>query len=130
MKIVIAGGSGQVGTILALARSTAAAIVSSFFSRTPRPAPWTIVAWDAETLGPWSAELEGADVAIGLAGRNVNCRYTPETRRAIMDSRVNATRILGQAISSVAHPPSVWLQASKPPSTLTASTRRTTTTPA
>jgi uncharacterized protein (TIGR01777 family) len=73
---------------------------------------WRVVAWDAATLGPWAAELDGADVVIGLAGRNVNCRYTPENRRLIMDSRVNATRVLGRAIAAAAHPPRAWLQAS------------------
>jgi len=70
------------------------------------------VNWDAETIGPWARELDGADVAIGLAGRSVNCRYTPENRRAIMDSRVLSTRVLGRAIALAPRPPSVWLQAS------------------
>jgi uncharacterized protein (TIGR01777 family) len=111
MKIVIAGGSGQVGTILARAFHARRDDVV-VLSRTPIPAAWRVVGWDAATAGPWAAELDGADVAIGLAGRSVNCRYTPENRRAIMDSRVRSTRVLGQAIASVAHPPPVWLQAS------------------
>jgi uncharacterized protein len=111
MKVVIAGGSGQVGTILARAFNARGDDVV-VLSRRPRPAPWKVVDWDAKTIGPWAAELDGAAVAIGLAGRNVNCRYTPETRRAIMDSRVLSTRVLGQAIASAPRPPSVWLQAS------------------
>ena len=99
------------GTILARAfhaRSDDVVVLS----RTPRPAAWTVVSWDAETIGPWARELDGADVAIGLAGRSVNCRYTPENRRAIMDSRVLSTRVLGRAIALAPRPPSVWLQAS------------------
>jgi len=38
-------------------------------SRTPRPAPWRVVAWDATTIADWAAELDGADVVINLAGR-------------------------------------------------------------
>lgn len=81
-------------------------------SRTPARAPWRVVAWDARTQGPWTAELDGADVVINLAGRNVNCRYTPENRREIMSSRVESTTAVGAAIASCANPPRVWLQAS------------------
>lgn len=63
-------------------------------------------------MGPWKAELDGADVVINLAGRSVNCRYTPENRAAILDSRVESTRAVGQAIAQCTRPPRVWLQAS------------------
>ena len=111
MKIVIPGGSGQVGTVLARAFHHEGHNVV-VLTRDPRPAPWRTVAWDAATLGGWAAELEGADAVINLAGRSVNCRYTPENRRQILDSRVISTRILGQAIARAAHPPRAWLQAS------------------
>lgn len=81
-------------------------------SRAPVPAPWRAVAWDAQTLGPWAREFEGADVVVNLAGRSVNCRYTPANRRAILDSRVESTRVVGQAIAAAARPPRLWLQAS------------------
>ncbi len=111
MKILIPGGTGQVGTVLARAL-TADGHQVTILSRTPREAPWKIVPWDAATLGPWTRELEGADAVINLAGRSVNCRYHAANRRAIMDSRVNSTRILGRAIAEAARPPRVWLQAS------------------
>jgi len=76
------------------------------------PAPCRVVPWDAETIGQWAAEFEGADVVVGLAGRNVNCRYTPENRRLIMDSRVKSTHVVGAAIAQAARPPRLWLQAS------------------
>src|SRR5262249_26884242 len=47
-----------------------------------------------------------------LAGRSVNCRYGPENRDAIMDSRVESTRVLGEAVARATKPPRVWLQAS------------------
>ncbi|MDF2771335.1 MAG: hypothetical protein K0S86_829 [Geminicoccaceae bacterium] len=71
-----------------------------------------MVPWDARTVGPWKAALDGADVVINLAGRSVNCRYTPENRAAILDSRVESTRAVGQAIAQCTRPPRVWLQAS------------------
>ncbi len=111
MKIVLPGGSGQVGTLLA--RSFAAegheiVVLSRHVSR----APWRVVGWDAATVGDWARELDGADVVINLAGRSVNCRYTPANRRAIMDSRVDSTRAVGVAIGQAQNPPRVWLQAS------------------
>lgn len=111
MRIVIPGGSGQVGTILARhfhARGDDVLVLG----RSPSPAPWRTAAWDAASVGPWSAEIDGADLVINLAGRSVNCRYTAANRREIMDSRVNSTRAVGQAIAQAARPPRLWLQAS------------------
>src|SRR5438067_6766177 len=111
MKIVIPGGSGQVGTLLARALIAHGHEVVAL-SRSPGKAPWRVVPWDAETVGGWAAEIDGADVVINLAGRNVNCRYTAANRRLILDSRVRSTRAVGQAIAGAARPPRVWLQAS------------------
>jgi uncharacterized protein (TIGR01777 family) len=60
----------------------------------------------------WAEELEGAEVLINLAGRSVNCRYTEENRRQILDSRVDPTRALGLAIAQSQHPPRLWMNAS------------------
>ncbi|MEP6822147.1 MAG: TIGR01777 family oxidoreductase [Chthoniobacterales bacterium] len=112
MKLLLAGGSGQVGQILARAfvqRGDDVVILS----RTPQEhASFRTVAWDGESLGEWTRELEGADTVINLAGRSVNCRYTEKNRRAIMDSRVNSTLLIGKAIRQATKPPPVWLQAS------------------
>ena len=111
MKIVIPGGSGQIGTLLARSFHQDGHEVIEL-SRSPSPdRPWRVATWDARTLGAWAAELEAADAVINLAGKNVNCRYTPENRRAILQSRVDSTRIVGQAIAQAARPPRVWLQA-------------------
>lgn len=111
MKVVIPGGSGQVGSVLsrALAGDGHEVVV---LSRRPRQAAWRVVEWDAETLGDWACELEGADAVINLAGRSVNCRYHAENRRLIKESRVKATRVVGEAIARAARPPRAWLQAS------------------
>jgi uncharacterized protein (TIGR01777 family) len=111
MKMVIAGGTGQVGTLLARAfhRDGHSVVV---LSRTPQAAPWPIIPWEGRSLGSWTELLEGADVLINLAGRSVNCRYNEENRRQIMDSRVDSTRVVGRAIAQAIQPPRVWLQAS------------------
>lgn len=68
--------------------------------------------WDGKTLGPWALALEGAEAVINLAGRSVNCRYTAENRREIIESRVDATRVIGRAIAGCKVAPKVWLNAS------------------
>ncbi len=111
MKVVIPGGSGQVGTVLARAlhRDGHDVVV---LSRRPDVRPWRVVAWDGSTLGNWQREIDGCDVVINLAGRSVNCRYTAANREEILQSRVLSTRVVGQAIARAARPPRVWLQAS------------------
>lgn len=112
MKIVIPGGSGQVGTVLARAFHQRGDDVIILSRGRPATAPWRNVKWDGETLDDWAAEIENADVVINLAGQSVNCRYTPENRRILIDSRVKSTRIVGQAIAEANNAPRVWLQAS------------------
>ncbi len=111
MKVVIPGGSGQVGTILARVFHQAGHEVV-ILSRSPTKAAWRVMEWDAQTLGDWTTVIEAADVVINLAGHNVNCRYNAENRRLIKESRVKSTRILGEAIARSLRPPRVWLQAS------------------
>jgi len=114
MKIVIPGGSGQVGKVLAraFARDGHEVVVISRAPVVAPWAPWRVISWDGVTLGDWSKELDGCDAVINLAGRSVNCRYTAANRKTIPDSRVLSTRIVGQAISLARRPPRVWLQAS------------------
>ena len=111
MRVVIPGGSGQVGTVLARAFQREGHEVV-ILSRRPDVRPWRVVAWDGETRGEWRREIDGCDVVINLAGRSVNCRYTAANRQEILDSRVLSTRVIGEAIARAERPPRVWLQAS------------------
>ena len=111
MKIVIPGGSGKVGTVLARALYARGHEVV-VLTRNPFMAPWRTIEWDGETLGKWADEFEGADAIVNLAGQSVNCRYTPENRRLITDSRIKSTKVVGRAILQAWTPPRVWLQAS------------------
>ena len=112
MKVVIPGGSGQVGTVLARAFHGRGDDVVVLSRTETNALPWRTVKWDGESLGEWAAEFEGADAIINLAGRSVNCRYTEVNRRIITESRVQSTRIVGQAIAETNNAPRVWLQAS------------------
>ena len=111
MKIAIPGGSGQVGEILAR-HFHAQGHKVIVFSRSPLPAPWRVVRWDGRTPGAWISALEQCDVLINLAGRSVNCRYGPENRRAIYDSRIRTTRLLNEALVSLNRAPRLWINAS------------------
>src|SRR5580693_3669955 len=111
MRIVIPGGSGQVGSLLSR-HFQAEGHAVTVLSRRVFPAPWNVVAWDGKSAGAWAEALEGCDVCINLAGRSVNCRYTPERRREIYDSRIESTRALGAAMAGMTDPPRLWLNAS------------------
>jgi uncharacterized protein len=111
MKIVIPGGTGQVGQILARHLHATGHNVT-VLSRNLHSAPWRVVQWDGVTRGSWVSELEDSDICINLAGRSVNCRYHSANRRAILNSRVESTTILNEVIASLNNPPAVWLNAS------------------
>ncbi|MEZ4451082.1 MAG: TIGR01777 family oxidoreductase [Nannocystaceae bacterium] len=110
MKIVIPGGSGQVGTLLTRAlRARGHEVV--LVGRGPAEGPDRLP-WDGRTLGPWAAAIDGADAVVNLAGRSVDCRYTAANLDRMLRSRVDSTRVVGEAIARARRPPPVWLQMS------------------
>jgi uncharacterized protein len=111
LRIVIPAGNGQVGTVLSR-HFHAQGHEVVVLARESIPAPWRVIHWDGEHLGDWTSELENSDLVINLAGRSVNCRYSAANRKAMMDSRTETTRLLGRAISQLAHPPRLWMNAS------------------
>ncbi|MEO9322905.1 TIGR01777 family oxidoreductase [Nocardioides sp. C4-1] len=113
MRFVIPGGTGHVGGVLRRALVEAGHDVV-VLSRRPETLEAGVrhAVWDGRTLGPWAAEVDGADVVVNLAGRSVSCRYTDANLRQMMDSRVESTRVVGEAIARAEHPPAVWLQMS------------------
>src|SRR5690349_17785999 len=98
MKIILPGGSGQVGHVLAraLVRDGHECVILTRGRAGPVPGT-RAVAWDGRSLGPWAAELEGADAVINLAGRCVDCRYHERNLAEMMRSRVDSTRVIGEA---------------------------------
>lgn len=111
-KIVVAGGSGYLGKVIAGSFANTHAVV--ILSRKPAPAEPNIrtVVWDGRTMGDWAKELDGAEALINLTGKNVNCRYHARNRQEILRSRLDATAILGEAVALCMCPPKVWLQMS------------------
>jgi uncharacterized protein (TIGR01777 family) len=112
-RLVIAGGSGFLGSVLAdhfVARGMEVVILT----RNPCASVDGIrkVRWDGATSGDWVKELDGSCAAINLAGISVNCRYHARNRKLLLDSRLDSTRVLGEAMARCANPPPVWLNSS------------------
>lgn len=113
MKIVIPGGTGQVGGLLRRALQAEGhevVVLSRKAAAVERGIEHRI--WDGRSPGDWVDTIEGAEAVINLAGRSVSCRYTEENKRQMLDSRVDSARVMGQAIAGLSHPPKVWLQMS------------------
>jgi uncharacterized protein len=110
MRVVLAGGSGQLGQLLGRALDQRGDHVVVLSRRGPsHPGA---VEWDGRSLGAWTRAVDGADAVINLAGRSVNCHYSQANLKAMLDSRVDSTRAVGVAIAQARRPPRVWLQMS------------------
>ncbi|KGK31354.1 TIGR01777 family oxidoreductase [Cellulophaga sp. E6(2014)] len=112
-KLIIAGGSSFLGKEIATyfaSKFTAIVILTRGATETKNGCRY--VTWDGKTLGPWKEEFASCEVLINMAGRSVDCRYTPKNKKLILDSRVAATRILGDAIAQSPCPPKVWINSS------------------
>jgi uncharacterized protein len=112
-RIVIAGGSGFIGTALAkelIARKYEVLVLTR--SPSERSDDVQEVEWNGEQLGEWIKFLDGATAVINLTGKNINCPHTPENLRALTDSRVNSVRVIATAFGHIKTPPRVWVQAS------------------
>ncbi|WP_339303312.1 TIGR01777 family oxidoreductase [Paenibacillus sp. FSL R5-0519] len=103
-KVVLAGGTGFVGQDFAQ-RFKKLGYEVLIISRQPGHIAWEDRAGIIEAL-------EKAEMLINLAGRSVNCRYTDENRKVILESRTRTTRILGEAVLACKHPPELWINSS------------------
>jgi uncharacterized protein (TIGR01777 family) len=112
-RIVIAGGSGFIGTALArefLERGYAVVVLT----RLPHDRHDGVqeVAWDGEHVGEWIKFMDGAEAVINLTGKNINCPHTKKNLRAIHASRVNSVFAITAAVLQCRVPPRTWVQAS------------------
>lgn len=112
-KVILAGGSGYLGTLLAKHFSRRAndvvILTRGVHKRRDNIRP---IEWDAKNPGSWVTELEDCDLLINLTGKNVNCRYKPDNKSEIYQSRIQSTRVLGEAIMNCKTAPKVWINAS------------------
>ena len=100
MKVIVAGGSGLIGRRLVELLETGG---HETIVLTRRPKRSRDRQWDGRTgSGPWARELAGADAVVNLAGESVGTRpWTRRRRRAILESRVDTTRALVEAIAAL-----------------------------
>ena len=113
MKIIIAGGTGFLGSALGQALGDQHEVVV-LTRRSGQTSHRRLVAW-APTggTGPWASEIDGADAVVNLAGESIaKRRWSERQKRRILDSRVDATRSLVAAIAAAAHPPAVFVSGS------------------
>ncbi|WP_293304384.1 TIGR01777 family oxidoreductase [Pedobacter sp. UBA5917] len=109
-KIVLAGGNGYLGNVLAKYFSQVADEVI-ILARKPKADNGNIktLLWDGKTMGDWVNNLSGTNLLVNLCGKNVNCRYTEQNKKEIFDSRLIPTRLLGKAINTLENPPKLWI---------------------
>ena len=109
-KIILVGGTGFIGQLL-IDHWKDQPVDIVVLSRKPYASHGRVryVVWDGETPGAWTTELDGADVLINLAGKSVDCRYTEQNKRLIIESRTRSTGILGEAIQRATNPPRLWI---------------------
>ena len=112
MKIILAGGTGYLGRMLHhffLSQGHEVLVLS----RRPRAClKKGFVKWDARSMGEWTKVLNGSDAIINLSGQSIKCLFTKKNIEVLKSSRVDATRVIGQAIHQAHHPPKVWIQMS------------------
>jgi hypothetical protein len=114
-RIILTGGSGYLGQLLTRYFSEQGHEVVVISRHQPAlPSGARFVPWDAQFSpeAPWPLEFNGADLVINLAGKIVNCRYTAENKRAILQSRLTTTAAVARAIYFAEQPPAVWMNAS------------------
>lgn len=112
-KIIIAGGTGFLGQLLAqslLRDGFDVVLLSRNLSQ--RTILGRLVIWNGESIDDWIKELDGSRALINLTGRSIDCRHTALNRQEILDSRIKSTRVLGEALQQCKRPPTVWLNAS------------------
>lgn len=109
-KIILAGGNGYLGRVLAeYYRHLSKDVI--ILSRKPKRVDGNIrtLLWNGVDEGEWVSELNGADLLVNLCGKNVNCRYTETNKAEIIRSRVLPTVLLGRVIEKMTDPPKLWI---------------------
>jgi uncharacterized protein (TIGR01777 family) len=101
MRILVTGATGLVGTQLCnhlLSKGHSLHILTT-------RAPWQIdetktrvFQWSPQNMQIDHRALEGVDAIINLAGAKINQRWTTKNKRSILNSRIQSTRLLFDAV--------------------------------
>jgi uncharacterized protein (TIGR01777 family) len=111
VRVLISGASGLVGTELRRQLEAAGHSVVRLVRRPARSS--AEVRWDPATLSLDPTAFDGIDAVVNLSGASIgHLPWTKAYRRQIMESRVQATRTLTDAMRRAATPPAVLLNAS------------------
>jgi len=111
-KLILAGGSGFLGQIIIdhfYDTATELVVLTRGAKKTKNNIRY--LNWDGKTIGDWAVELDGADVLINLTGKSVDCRYNDKNKKEIISSRINAAKVLAEAISKCKTAPVLWMNA-------------------
>ena len=111
MRIVIAGGSGFLGTSLAgtWRRDGHRVVVLTRQPRREGDVAWSANAGDQS----WMGVVDGADAIVNLAGEGIaDTRWTSARKAALLESRVRTTRAIVTAIASARTPPTTLISSS------------------
>ncbi len=117
LKVLITGGTGFIGRRLVerlLDRGDQVTVLTRDAARARRHFPERVrcAAWDPSKPGAWTEELSVVDAVVNLAGEPVTQRWTPAVKERIAKSRVDATRVLVEAIGKAKPRPTIFVCAS------------------
>jgi uncharacterized protein (TIGR01777 family) len=117
MSIVIAGGSGFLGTALAsaIAADGHDVIILTRRNSSVKPVPRvSSLPWTPDgSAGAWAPALDGATAVINLAGESIAAkRWSAGQKQRLRDSRLLATQSLTAAIRRAARPPVAFISGS------------------
>ncbi|MXV37820.1 TIGR01777 family protein [Flavobacteriaceae bacterium Ap0902] len=112
-KLILSGGAGYLGGLIQdhFQKDYEIYILTRSHKKSTQ-AGIHFMQWNGESVGEWTQVLENADLVINLAGKNINTRFTEENKKGILQSRIQTTEAIGQAIEACTNPPKMWLNAS------------------
>jgi uncharacterized protein (TIGR01777 family) len=105
-NIIIAGGTGFIGRYVTT-RFREMGYNVSIISR--NKSNENNVSWKQNDL---INAFENSDLVLNLSGKSINCRHNFSNRKAIIESRINTTNAIGNAIRACKNPPKTWINAS------------------
>jgi len=112
-KIILAGGSGFIGSYLSkrfLKKGYKVVVFSRRKTKTEDKVRY--VNWDGKNLSDWKNELENSFLLINLCGKTVATRHTLKNKKEILSSRINSTKTLNKAVLDCKNPPKYWFNSS------------------
>lgn len=109
-SILLAGGTGLIGSRLRQLLQQQGHEVSLLSRRASRSGPVPVYEWDPARGVIDHEAVRRADVVINLAGAGIaDARWTDARKREIIDSRVNSARLLSESFRHTGHTPQCYL---------------------